>query len=159
MPLHPSAQKVADAARRLGLDVQIQEFAQTTRSAQEAADAVGCNVAQIVKSLCFVVAGQPVMALVSGANQLDERKLAELLGVGRKQVGRAEAEMVKAATGFTIGGVPPFGHSTPLPIFIDEELLAFTVIWAAAGTPFAVFAVSPGALVQACNGRVAALKK
>lgn len=159
MPLHPSAQKVADAAHRLGLDVQIQEFTQTTRSAQEAADAVGCDVAQIVKSLCFVVAGQPVMALVSGANQLDERKLAELLGVGRKQVGRADAEMVKTATGFTIGGVPPFGHSTPLPVFVDEELLSFTVIWAAAGTPFAVFAVSPGALVQACNGRVAALKK
>ncbi len=156
--LHPSAQKVAEAARELGLAVEIIEFEQSTRTAQEAADAVGCLVGQIVKSLCFVVADQPVMALVSGANQLDERKLAALRGVGRKQVKRADADIVRAATGFAIGGVPPFGHATSLPIYVDEDLTQFGVIWAAAGTPFAVFAVAPADLVQVCQGVVADLK-
>ncbi|HUM70851.1 MAG TPA: YbaK/EbsC family protein [Chloroflexota bacterium] len=157
--MHPSAQKVSDAAQQLGLAVEIVEFAQTTRTAQEAADAIGCTVAQIVKSLCFAVEGTAVICLVSGTNQLDEKKLAALCGVGRKQVQRADAEFVKAQTGFSIGGVPPFGHSQPLRIFIDEDLLAFEVVWAAAGTPFAVFAISPTALQFASNGTVADLKK
>ncbi|MBP6805998.1 MAG: YbaK/EbsC family protein [Chloroflexi bacterium] len=157
--MHPSAQKVADAAQALGLDIEIVEFAQTTRSAQEAADAIGCDVAQIVKSLCFVVNGRATICLVSGANQLDERKLAALEGVGRKQVSRAEAEMVKAATGFTIGGVPPFGHVTSLPVYIDEDLKRFEVVWAAAGTPFAVFAIRPEALERAAGGTAVSLKK
>ncbi|MBK6325324.1 MAG: YbaK/EbsC family protein [Chloroflexi bacterium] len=157
--MHPSAQKVADAAQALGLDIEIVEFAQTTRSAQEAADAIGCDVAQIVKSLCFVVNGRATICLVSGANQLDERKLAALEGVGRKQVSRAEAEMVKAATGFTIGGVPPFGHVTSLPVYIDEDLKRFEVVWAAAGTPFAVFAIRPEALERVAGGTAVSLKK
>lgn len=157
--MHPSAQKVADAAQALGLDIEIVEFAQTTRSAQEAADAIGCDVAQIVKSLCFVVNGRATICLVSGANQLDERKLAALAGVGRKQVSRAEAEMVKAATGFTIGGVPPFGHVTSLPVYIDEDLKRFEVVWAAAGTPFAVFAIRPEALERAAGRTAVSLKK
>ena len=156
--MHPSAQKVADAARELSLDVEIVEFAQTTRTAGEAAAAIGCGVAQIVKSLCFVVDGQPVMALVSGGNQLDERKVAALLGAGRKKVKRAGADTVKDATGFSIGGVPPFGHATPLPVYIDEDLTQFDVVWAAAGTPFAVFAIAPDDLVRASNGIVADLK-
>ena len=150
--MHPSAEKVANAARELGLAVDIVEFAQTTRTAQEAADAIGCTVAQIVKSLCFEVAGTATMVLVSGVNQLDERKLATLCGVGRKQVQRASADAVKAATGFSIGGVPPFGHATPLTIFVDEDLLGFEVVWAAAGTPFAVFAIAPDDLVRGCGG-------
>lgn len=157
--MHPSAQKVADAARELGLAVEIVEFDQSTRTAQEAADTVGCTVAQIVKSLCFVVADQPVMVLVSGANQLDERKLAELHGVGRKQVKRADAEAVKIATGYSIGGVPPFGHATPLVVYVDADLMQFETIWAAAGTPFAVFAIAPAELVRASQGSVADLKK
>lgn len=157
--MHPSAQKVADAARELGLAVEIVEFDQSTRTAQEAADTVGCTVAQIVKSLCFVVADQPVMALVSGANQLDERKLAELHGVGRKQVKRADAEAVKIATGYSIGGVPPFGHATPLTVYVDADLMQFETIWAAAGTPFAVFAIAPAELLRASQGGVADLKK
>ncbi|MCB9430524.1 MAG: YbaK/EbsC family protein [Ardenticatenaceae bacterium] len=157
--MHPSAEKVATAARELGLAVDIVEFAQTTRTAQEAADAIGCTVAQIVKSLCFEVAGTATMALVSGVNQLDERKLAGLCGVGRKQVQRASADAVKAATGFTIGGVPPFGHVSPLPIFVDEDLLPFEVVWAAAGTPFAVFAVAPADLLRVCGGTAVDLKK
>ena len=150
--MHPSAQKVANAAQSLGLVIDIIEFEQTTRSAQEAADTIGCTVAQIVKSLCFVVNGEATMALVSGANQLDEKKLARACQVGRKKVKRAKAEFVKAATGFSIGGVPPFGHSSPLPLFVDEDLLQFEVVWAAAGTPFAVFAIVPDKLVEVCGG-------
>jgi Cys-tRNA(Pro) deacylase len=150
---------VADAARELGLVIEIVEFAQTTRSAPEAAEAIGTTLAQIVKSLCFVVAGQPVIALVSGGNQLDERELAQLQGVGRKQVKRADAEVVKKATGFSIGGVPPFGHLTKLPIYVDEDLLQFEVVWAAAGTPFAVFAIAPEDLVRGCGGTAVDLKK
>ncbi len=157
--MHPSAKKVADAARQLNLDLQIIEFPQTTRSAQEAANAIGCSVAQIVKSLCFVVGEQPIMVLVSGANQLDERKLAQLHNIGRKQVRRANADMVKAVTGFSIGGVPPFGHASSLPVFVDEDLLQFDVVWAAAGTPFAVFAIAPDELVKASKGTAIHLKK
>jgi prolyl-tRNA editing enzyme YbaK/EbsC (Cys-tRNA(Pro) deacylase) len=157
--LHASAQKVADAAGVLGLDIDIVEFAQTTRSAQEAADTIGCTVAQIVKSLLFVVADEPVMALVSGVNQLDERKLAQLRSVGRKKVKRASADVVKQATGFSIGGVPPFGHVAPLLVYVDEDLLAFDVVWAAAGTPFAVFAVAPDVLVRVCGGTAVDLKR
>ena len=157
--MHSSAQKVADTAQALGLDIEIVEFAQTTRSAQEAADAIGCQVAQIVKSLCFVVNGRATICLVSGANQLDERKLAALVGVSRKQVQRADADAVKAATGFTIGGVPPFGHISPLPIYLDEDLLQFDVVWAAAGTPYAVFAITPEALTQIKTVQPADLKR
>ncbi len=156
--MHPSAQKVADAAQKLGLTIEIVEFDQTTRTAEDAAAAISCEVAQIVKSLCFSVNGEPIMALVSGSNRLDERKLAKLCGVGRKRVKRARAEMVKKATGFSIGGVPPFGHLSPLPIYIDEDLTNYDVVWAAAGTPFAVFAVKPTVLVQASDGVVADLK-
>lgn len=156
--MHPSAQKVANAARDLGLDIKIVEFAQTTRSAQEAADAIGCDVDQIVKSLCFSAHEQPIMALVSGANQLDTRKLAGLLNVSPKKIRRANADIVKEATGFSIGGVPPFGHKNPLPIYIDADLMGFDIIWAAAGTPFAVFAIEPEQLVKGSNGQIVDLK-
>jgi Cys-tRNA(Pro) deacylase len=155
--MHPSAKKVADAAQVLGLDVEIVEFEQTTRTAQDAADAIGCQVAQIVKSLLFVVDGEPLMALVSGPNRLDERKLADLRGVGRKKVKRADADTAKAVTGFSIGGVPPFGHKSNLPVYVDEDLTRFEVVWAAAGTPFAVFAITPDELVRASGGTVADL--
>jgi Cys-tRNA(Pro) deacylase len=157
--MHPSAQKVADAARTLGLSVEVVEFEETTRTAQDAAHAIGCQVAQIVKSLLFIVAGQPVMALVSGVNRLDERKLATLRGVGRKQVERADADTAKAATGFSIGGVPPFGHTSRLPVYVDVDLTRFDVVWAAAGTPFAVFAITPEELVRASQAIVADLKR
>jgi prolyl-tRNA editing enzyme YbaK/EbsC (Cys-tRNA(Pro) deacylase) len=143
--MHPSAQKVAGAAQKMGLAIEIREFAETTRTAQEAADAIGCELAQIVKSLCFTVNEQPIMALVSGVNQLD--------------VQRASADAVKAATGFSIGGVPPFGHLTPMTIFVDEDLLQFGTVWAAAGTPFAVFAVGPDDLVRGCGGTAVNLKR
>jgi len=156
--MHPTAQKVADAAQSLGLNIAIKEFEAGTRTAQDAANAIGCAVAQIVKSLLFVVAGQPTMALVSGGNQLDEKKLAALCNVGRKQVKRADADIARAATGFAIGGVPPFGHITALPVYIDADFLQFEIIWAAAGTPNAVFAITPADLIRVTGGVVADLK-
>jgi Cys-tRNA(Pro) deacylase len=156
--MHPSAQKVAAAARDLGLAVEIMEFDETTRTAPDAANAIGCEVAQIVKSLLFVVDDKPIMALVSGANRLDEAKLAALRGVSRKKVRRADADTARATTGFAIGGVPPFGHASSLPIYIDDDLTGFSVIWAAAGTPFSVFAIAPDDLIRATEGTVANLK-
>ncbi len=156
--MHPTAKRVAAAARELGLDLTIKEFTETTRTAEDAARAIGCTVAQIVKSLLFVVDGQPVIALVSGPNRLDEAKLAALCGVGKKKVKRADADTVREATGFAIGGVPPFGHTTKLPVYIDHDFWQFEVIWAAAGTPNAVFAITPDELVQVTGGIRADLK-
>jgi Cys-tRNA(Pro) deacylase len=156
--MHPTARKVAAAARELGLDIAIKEFEEPTRTAEDAARAIGCTVAQIVKSLMFIVDGQPTMALVSGSNRLDEAKLAALCGVGKSKVKRADAETVRAATGFAIGGVPPFGHLSKLPIYIDRDFMQFEVIWAAAGTPNAVFAIIPAELVRVTGGVVAGLK-
>ncbi|MCB9078256.1 MAG: YbaK/EbsC family protein [Anaerolineaceae bacterium] len=157
--MHPTAQKVADAAQQLGLTIEIKEFQASTRTAQDAADAIGCTVGQIVKSLLFVVDEQPVMTLVSGANQLDERKLAALGNVGRKKVKRGSADITREATGFAIGGVPPFGHPRQLPTYIDADFARYEVIWAAAGTPNAVFAITLAELAQATQGIVTSLKK
>jgi prolyl-tRNA editing enzyme YbaK/EbsC (Cys-tRNA(Pro) deacylase) len=159
MLLHPSAQKVVEAAAQLGLEIAVTEFAQGTRTAVDAANAIGCTVGQIVKSLCFTVGETPVMALVSGENQLDERKLAAAFGVGRKRVKRADAEMVKAATGYAIGGVPPFGHLQPMTVFVDNDLAQYDIIWAAAGTPYAVFPLTPGDLTAVSGGSWLDLKR
>jgi Cys-tRNA(Pro) deacylase len=156
--MHPSAERVAAAAREHGLDINVVEFSQTTRTAEDAAAAIGCQVAQIVKSLVFVVNGQPVISLVSGQNLLDTRKLAAIYDVGRKKVKRADAEIVKSATGFSIGGVPPFGHASSLPVTIDEDLTRFDIVWAAAGTPNAVFPISPEDLAMASGGTAADLR-
>ena len=157
--MHPSARKVADAARDRGLTIEVVEFDETTRTAPDAANAIGCQVAQIVKSLIFIANGEPVVALVSGANRLDERKLAALRGMGRKKVKRPDADTAKTITGFSIGGVPPFGHASALPVYVDQDLTRFDVVWAAAGTPFAVFAITPDDLVQASHGTIVDLKK
>jgi len=156
--LHPSAQRVADAAAGLGLTIDIVTFAEPTRTAEQAAAAIGCEVGQIVKSLVFTVGGAPVMALVSGANQLDTRKLAALFGVGRKQVERADADTVRAATGYAIGGVPPFGHATAMTVYVDADLMGYDVIWAAAGTPNTVFPLAPADLLRASGGQARDLK-
>ena len=157
--MHPSAKKVADAALDRGLTIEVVEFDETTRTAPDAANAIGCQVAQIVKSLIFIANGEPVVALVSGANRLDERKLAALRGISRKKVKRPDADTAKTITGFSIGGVPPFGHASALPVYVDQDLTRFDVVWAAAGTPFAVFAIAPDDLVQASHGTVVDLKK
>lgn len=156
--MQPSVEKVTTAARERGLEIEVVEFSQTTRTAEDAAAAIGCQVAQIVKSLVFVVNGRPVIALVSGANLLDTRKLAAIHNVGHKKVKRADADTVKAATGFSIGGVPPFGHASPLPVTIDEDLTRFDIVWAAAGTSNAVFPISPEDLAKASGGVAADLR-
>jgi Cys-tRNA(Pro) deacylase len=154
--MHPNVARVAEAAGQHGLRVEAQEFPEGTRTADDAARAIGCEVGQIVKSLVFLLDGRPVVALVSGANRLDEGRLAAALGGG--VVARADADAVRAASGYAIGGVPPFGHATALATAIDEDLLGFHVVWAAAGTPTHVFPIAPGDLVQVSGGVVAALR-
>ncbi|MGH2462592.1 MAG: YbaK/EbsC family protein [Candidatus Limnocylindria bacterium] len=147
--------RVAAAAAAAGLQISIQRFPEGTRTAEDAARAVGCDVAQIVKSLVFVADGQPVIALVSGADRLDPPRLAAALGAER--VDRADGDAVRAATGFAIGGVPPFGHARTLPVLMDRRLLEHEVVWAAAGRPDAVFSVAPEALRRASGARLADL--
>jgi prolyl-tRNA editing enzyme YbaK/EbsC (Cys-tRNA(Pro) deacylase) len=153
--VHRNALAVVDAAVALGLEIEVREFPEGTRTAGDAAAAIGCEVAQIVKSLIFVVDGDPVVALVSGPNRLDEAKLA--VAVGGSEVRRADADLVRAATGFPIGGVPPFGHPSPLRCALDADLLAFDEVWAAAGTPRHVFRTSPHDLVRATGAPTADL--
>ena len=155
--MHPNVDRVVNAATAAGLTIEVVAFPDGTRTADDAARAVGCDVAQIVKSLVFLVADQPVLALVSGANRLDERRLADAAGTARSAVRRADADQVRAATGFPIGGVAPLGVSDALAVYVDEDLLAHDVVWAAAGTPHEVFAVAPGELVAATGGTVVVL--
>ena len=155
--MHANVQRVVDAAAALGLDVSPRTFPDGTRTAQEAADAIGVELGQIVKSLIFGVDGEIVLAYVSGANQLDETKLAEAAGGVMCQ--RVDADVVRSATGFPIGGVPPFGHATPLRIFIDPDLLQYHEVWAAAGTWHDVFGIGPHKLVEASGGAVIDLKR
>lgn len=137
------------------IEVTVKEFPQGTRTAADAARAVGCEVGQIVKSLVFVAGGRPVVALVSGANRLDERRLEEVAG---KPVVKAGAEEARVATGYAIGGVPPFGHATEVPVFMDRELLGYDVVWAAAGRPDSVFEIAPERLLELSQATVSDLK-
>lgn len=145
------------AASELGLDVEIREFPEGTRTASEAAAAIGVEVGQIVKSLIFGHGDDVVVALVSGANQLDESKLSAL--AGGDPVGRVDADRVREATGYPIGGVPPFGHTTALDTFVDEDLLGYDEVWAAAGTWTHVFAIDPRRLVEVSGAVVAAISR
>ena len=154
--LHPTAARVAALAAERGLEVSVREFPDGTRTAVDAAAAVGCDVAQIVKSLVFVVDGSPVVALVGGADRLDESRLAD--AAGGTEVRRANADEVRAATGFAVGGVPPLGHAQPLRVFVDDALLEHDVVWAAAGTPMHVFSAPPAALVEAAGATVAVVR-
>lgn len=147
--------RVEAALIAAGVEVDVRTFPQGTRTAEDAAAAIGVEVGQIVKSLVFARGDEPVLALVSGANRADEALLAEAFGA---DVGRANADEVRARTGFAIGGVPPVGHLTALETIVDEDLLRYGVVWAAAGTPTDVFAIAPDDLVRVTNGRVVALK-
>jgi prolyl-tRNA editing enzyme YbaK/EbsC (Cys-tRNA(Pro) deacylase) len=138
-----------------GAGIAVKEFPEGTRTAVDAAQAVGCELGQIVKSLVFVAGGRPVVALVSGANRLDERRLAAVAG---EPVKKADAETARAATGFAIGGVPPFGHATEVPVFMDRDLLGYAEVWAAAGRPDSVFEVSPERLKELSHATVTDLK-
>ncbi len=151
--LQPSAQRVAEAARHLGLDIMIIEMAASTRTAEEASHACACEIGQIVKSLVFKgrQTGAAYLFLVSGVNRVDEEKASSAIG---EPLIRPDAAFVRAVTGYAIGGIPPFGHDTRLPTFIDEDLLAFESVWAAAGTPRTLFSVGPRRLAEATDAIV-----
>jgi prolyl-tRNA editing enzyme YbaK/EbsC (Cys-tRNA(Pro) deacylase) len=153
--MHPSAQRVQDV---LGPRFTVVEFGESTKTAADAAAAVGCTVGQIAKSIIFRAAGsnRAVLAITSGTNRVDEKKVRALLG---EKVERADADFVRAATGFAIGGVPPLGHATAPVVFIDRDLEAFPTIWAAAGTPNAVFELTFADLVGFAHGSVADIRK
>jgi prolyl-tRNA editing enzyme YbaK/EbsC (Cys-tRNA(Pro) deacylase) len=153
--MHPNVDRVVAAARASGLDLEVQRFPEGTRTAVDAARAIGCEVAQIVKSLVFVAGGTPVVALVSGANRVDEGLLAT--AVGSAEVRKADGDEARAATGFPIGGVPPFGHATAVRVVVDRDLLDHERLWAAAGLPDAVFPVEPDELVRVSGAVVADL--
>jgi prolyl-tRNA editing enzyme YbaK/EbsC (Cys-tRNA(Pro) deacylase) len=155
-PVSPSLQKVQRTADSLGLSITVREMPQSTRTADEAATACGCSVGQIVKSLVFAGAesGTPFLLLVSGANRVDQAGVAGVLG---EPLVRPDAAQVRDWTGFVIGGIPPFGHETPLRTFIDRDLLAHAEVWAAAGTPNAVFSVDPRALAEAVRATTIAV--
>ena len=157
-PLKESANRVQAALAARGFAFEVREFPESTRTAAQAAAAIGCQVAQIAKSLGFRArdSGRPVLVIASGANRVDEKAVAALIG---EKIGRADADFVRAATGFAIGGVPPVGHDTPPVTLIDRDLLALDEIWAAAGTPNAVFRLTPRDLVALTGGRVAEIKQ
>jgi prolyl-tRNA editing enzyme YbaK/EbsC (Cys-tRNA(Pro) deacylase) len=156
-PLSPSAQKVQDALRVLGYEFTVIEFTESTRTAQEAADRVGCTLGQIAKSLIFKgqSSGKPILVLTSGVNRVDEKRISAYAG---ESIGRADADFVRAATGFAIGGVPPIGHLQPMETYLDEDLLQYATIWAAAGTPNAVFELMPAALQKMTGGKTVRVK-
>ncbi|MGZ8482167.1 MAG: YbaK/EbsC family protein [Candidatus Limnocylindria bacterium] len=149
---HPNVSRVVAAASEAGLTIDVERFPEGTRTAADAARAVGCDVAQIVKSLVFMADAAPILALASGANRVDAQRLGAALSAA--DVRRADGDEARAATGFAIGGIPPFGHDRPLTVLIDRDLLSHDRLWAAAGLPDAVFAITPDALVRASGGRV-----
>lgn len=153
-----SVEKVKETLSDIGIDTEIVTFDQSTRSSQEAADAIGCSVSQIAKSLLF--RGKktltPIMVIASGSNMVDTKKIKVFMN---ENIGRADADFVKENTGYTIGGVPPVGHIKPIRIFIDEDLIQYDIIWAAAGSPHSVFKLTPDDLVKITNGDVVNTKK
>lgn len=152
-----SAERVRQALLAVGCTPEVREFGASTRTSADAAAAIGCEVAQIAKSLVFraVGSGRAVLVIASGANRVDESLLAAALG---DRIAKADATFVRDKTGFAIGGVAPVGHTEPPIVFVDQELLEFQEIWAAAGTPNSVFRLSPQALVDMTRGRVIAIK-
>jgi prolyl-tRNA editing enzyme YbaK/EbsC (Cys-tRNA(Pro) deacylase) len=157
-PLEPSAQVVQQALRDRGFANEVVQLADSARTSAEAAAALGCDVARIAKSLVFRArrSGRAVLVVASGTSRVDEKKLAAALG---EPVGRADPEFVRAETGFAIGGIPPLGHARPLTTFVDEQLLRLDRLWAAAGHPHAVFALTPAELVAMTGGRVVDVAK
>ena len=156
--LSASAKRVQDALNSFGVDCRVKELGESTRTAVDAANAVGCEVGQIVKSLVFrgKASGSAVFVVASGANMVDEKALAAIVG---EKIERATPDFVREQTGFAIGGVSPVGHPAPLQTFVDEDLLGYAELWAAAGTPNAVFALTPEQLCQITAGQVVSIRK
>ncbi len=157
MPLSPSAQKIQDLLNSLGYNYTVIEHAESTRTAQEAADRAGCLLGQIVKSLIFKgkESGKPILVLTSGANRVDEKRICEYAGEG---IGKADADFVRAVTSFAIGGVSLIGHLQAMETYIDEDFLQFQTVWAAAGTPNAIFELKSADLQKMTNGKVVRVK-
>jgi prolyl-tRNA editing enzyme YbaK/EbsC (Cys-tRNA(Pro) deacylase) len=143
--------RFVEAARDGGVEPQVRRFPEGTKTAQDAARAIGCDVGQIVKSLVFIADGRAVMAYTSGANRVDVGRLAEAVGAG--DVRRATPEEARSATGFAVGGTPPFGHPQRLESVLDEDLLRWDEVWAAAGTPDSVFPLAPAVLLGVSGAR------
>ncbi|AWU93748.1 YbaK/EbsC family protein [Azospirillum ramasamyi] len=156
--LSPSAARVQSLLDDIGLGHRVIEHEGSTRTSEDAANSVGCEVAQIAKSLIFRTkeTGRPVLVVASGANRVDEKAVGRLLG---EKIERADPEFVRESTGFAIGGVPPIGHAVPPLVLIDDDLLRLETIWAAAGTPNAVFRLTPADLVSMTGGRVETVRK
>jgi len=156
-PASPSAKRIQNILREFGSDYKVIEFTESTRTAQEAADRVGCQLGQIVKSMIFKgrASNKGILVLTSGVNRVDENKIGQYAG---ESIGRADPEFVRAMIGFAIGGVPPVGHAQPLETFIDEDLLLYNQVWAAAGTPNAVFQVPAAELVKLTGGIIVQVK-
>ena len=155
--MHRNVKVVVEAGNLLGITVRPRQFPEGTRTAVDAALAIGVDLGQIVKSLVFCVDGEVVVALMSGSNLLDEHKLATAAGGDRAW--REDADTAREATGFPVGGVPPFGHREPLRVFVDKDLLQYDEVWAAAGTPHVNFSVAPDALVRATAGAICDLAR
>ena len=155
--LSSSAQKFQDLLNSLGHNYTVIEHAESTRTAQEAADRAGCELGQIVKSMIFMgkQTGKPILVLTSGANRVDEKRISEYAGEG---IGRPQADFVRSVTGFAIGGVPPVGHIQKMETYIDEDFLQFETVWAAAGTPNAIFELPTGTLQEMTGGKVVRVK-
>jgi Cys-tRNA(Pro) deacylase len=158
MPLSSSAQKVQDFLINSGYPHKVVEHNQSTRTSAEAAQAIGCTVEQIAKSLVFITrqTKKPVMVIASGPNRVNTKLVGEALG---ESIDRADPDFVREVTGFAIGGIPPIGHVTPVEIFIDEDLQQYETIWAAAGAPTAVFELTPADLVKMTGGKVMRVKE
>jgi len=156
-PLSPSVQKVQEALKVLGFSNELMELKSTTRTSAEAAQAVGCSVGQIAKSIIFRAekTDKPILVIASGSNRVNEKRIESLIS---EPLGKADADYVRKHTGFVIGGVPPLGHLERLQIFIDENLLRYEEIWAAAGSPYAVFKLTPSDLIKMTGGRVVSIK-
>jgi len=155
--LSPSAQKIQNLLNELGYEYTVVEHAESTRTAQEAADRAGCELAQIVKSLIFrgKTSGKPILVLTSGANRVDEKRIS---GYAGEAISRADADFVRSVTGFAIGGVPPIGHNQLMETYLDEDFLPFKTIWAAAGTPNAIFELKTDDLQKMTGGTVTQVK-
>ncbi|MFH1523407.1 MAG: YbaK/EbsC family protein [Chloroflexota bacterium] len=153
-----SAGKFQNILKNLGLSYTVIEFTESTRTAQEAADRVECQLGQIVKSLIFKgkTSNKGILVLTSGVNRVDEKKISQYVG---EPIGRADADFVRTVTGFAIGGVPPVGHAQPIETYIDEDLMQYPLVWAAAGTPTAVFELSSSDLVKITEGKVVRVKQ
>jgi len=157
MALSPSAQKIQDLLNSLGYNLNVIEHAESTRTAQEAADRAGCELGQIVKSLIFKgkSTDKPILVLTSGANRVDEKRIREYAG---ETIGKADADFVRAVTGYAIGGVPPLGHIQKMETYIDEDFIQYQTIWAAAGTPNAIFELPTDVLQKITDGRIVTVK-